>query len=159
MTGRPADRARSPLDSADRRPRSCAMPDTIASHLAERFASDARALRARATALAGAPRRPGGGPDAAACRRMAEACDRVQALFAGATDDDAVRALLPTLAGLVAGAPGDAERSVYAGAVSRATDALDGGEENDDGDDADGDDDPADDADDADVAPGGGAGR
>jgi hypothetical protein len=110
------------------------MPSPIAEHLAARFASDARALRTRADALAAAGRNPRGGarpvgPNAESTRRMADACDRVQALFAGVPDDDAVRALLPTLAGLVAGARADDERHVYAGAVSRLSDALSGDED------------------------------
>jgi hypothetical protein len=72
---------------------------------------------------------------------MAEACDRVQALFAEVPDDDAARALLPRLSGLVAGARADDERHVYAGAVARLTEALHGGA--DDGDDADEEDDDA----------------
>jgi hypothetical protein len=120
------------------------MPSPIAEHLVERFASDARALRARADALAavgragrGAARPPG--PTAESTLRMAAACDRVQALFAEAADDEAARALLPALAGLVAGAPTEDERYVYAGAVARLTDALDGDDEDhdDDLDDAD----------------------
>ncbi len=120
------------------------MPSPIAEHLADRFASDARALRARAEALAAAARGPGGpggrarpvGPGADATRRMADACDRVRALFAEAADaeapdDEAARALLPTLAGLVAGARADDERHVYAGAVARLTEALGGGGDDD----------------------------
>ncbi len=124
------------------------MPSPIAEHLADRFASDARALRARAEALAAAARGPGGpggrarpvGPGADATRRMADACDRVRALFAEVPDDEAARALLPTLAGLVAGARADDERHVYAGAVSRLSDALAGGEDPDGGGDDAGDD-------------------
>jgi hypothetical protein len=123
------------------------MSSPIAEHLAERFASDARALRARADALAAAARAPGGarpvGPNAESTRRMADACDRVRALFDDVPDDDAARALLPTLAGLVAGARADDERHVYAGAVSRLGDALrgDAGDEDDDPDDDDDDED------------------
>jgi hypothetical protein len=116
------------------------MPSPIAEHLAERFASDARALRARAAALAAAAPRGGArpvGPGAEATRRMADACDRVQGLFAGAPDDEAARALLPTLAGLVAGARADDERHVYAGAVARLSEALDGGGEDGDDDEED----------------------
>jgi hypothetical protein len=78
----------------------------------------------------------GPGPSAQALLTMAEACDRVRALFADTADDDAVRALVPTLAGLVAGARNEEERHVYAGAVSRASQALDGGGEDDDDEDA-----------------------
>ena len=123
------------------------MPSPIAEHLADRFASDARALRARAESLTAAPRAPGGaravGPSVESTRRMADACDRVRALFAEVPDDDAARALLPTLTGLVAGARADDERHVYAGAVSRLSDALAG--EDEDGDEADADDDEEDD--------------
>lgn len=114
------------------------MPSPLAEHLADRFASDARALRARADALAaiGGAGRGGArpvGPSAESTLRMAAACDRVRAMFADAADDEAARALLPALAGLVAGARSDDERYVYAGAVSRLSDALAGDE--DDGDD------------------------
>lgn len=107
------------------------MPSPIAEHLADRFASDARALRARADALAATARGSRGGerpvgPNAESIRRMAEACDRVRALCADVEDDEAARALLPALAGLVAGARADDERHVYAGAVSRLSDALGG---------------------------------
>lgn len=115
------------------------MPNPLADHLAQRFADDARALRARQQALA-TQRGPVRGPSAADLGRMADACDRVQALFAGAESDDAVRALLPTLAGHVAGAASEHERAVYAGAVSRATQALEG-DPDEDGADDDGDDD------------------
>jgi hypothetical protein len=131
------------------------MPSPLAEHLAARFASDARALRARATALAaaapaaagapargGAARRPAprpAGPTVESTERMARACDQVQAMFAAVESDEAAGALLPTLAGLVAGAPTEDERYVYAGAVARLTDALDGDDEDhdDDLDDAD----------------------
>lgn len=121
------------------------MPSPIAEHLADRFASDARALRARADALAAVGRAGRGGarpvgPSAESTLRMAQACDQVQALFADVADDEAARALLPALAGFVAGARSDDERYVYAGAVSRLSDALAG-------DDAD-EDDVADDSDD-----------
>ena len=122
------------------------MPSPVAEHLADRFASDARALRARAEALAAARGARPLGPNAESTRRMADACDRVRALFADVPDDAAARALLPTLAGLVAGARADDERHVYAGAVSRLSDALAG--------DAGGDDDPDEDdsdEDDSDV--------
>lgn len=117
------------------------MPDSQlpspAAHLADRFAADARALRARATSMAAAAKQGGArgggraaGPDAAACRAMASACDQVHQLFDAAARDatregaDAVRAVLPTLAGLVAGARRDAERNVYAGAVTRAHEVI-----------------------------------
>jgi hypothetical protein len=107
------------------------MPSDIAAHLAERFASDARALRARAAALGAAPRRSAG-PTAESCRVMADACDRIEQLFADAESDEAVRALLPMLGGLVVGARSEGERHVYAGAVSRVHQALDGGDDEDD---------------------------
>ncbi|HEY0780737.1 MAG TPA: hypothetical protein VGD56_22460 [Gemmatirosa sp.] len=119
------------------------MPSPLAAHLADRFAADARGLRARGAALARAPR--GGGPNAANYARMADACDRVQALFEEAADttvdDDALRALLPRVAGMVAGARSPDERNVYAGAVARLTEGLAGGDEGDE--DADQDEDDA----------------
>ena len=129
------------------------MPSPLAAHLADRFAADARGLRARAAAVAGVPGARGaasratGGPTAASYTRMAEACDRVKQLFAdaadGTVDDDALRALMPQLAGLVAGARSPDERSVYAGAVSRLSDGLDGEDEDDGDDDSDDDEDDA----------------
>ncbi|GJG85378.1 hypothetical protein tb265_05590 [Gemmatimonadetes bacterium T265] len=119
------------------------MPSPLAAHLADRFAADARGLRARAAALGGAPvgARRAGGPDAASCARMAAACDRVRAIFADAADrtpdDDALRALLPSVAELVAGARSPDERNVYAGAVARLTEGLEGGNDGDDSDDED----------------------
>jgi hypothetical protein len=131
------------------------MSSPIAEHLAERFASDARALRARADSLAAAARDGRGarpvGPGAESTRRMADACDRVRALFADVPDDVAARALLPTLAGLVAGARADDERHVYAGAVSRLSDAL-GAADGSGADDGHADDDDADDDDEEDDA-------
>ena len=122
------------------------MASPIAEHLAGRFAADANALRARADATRVAPKRAG--PNAQSLLTMANACEQVRALFADADSDDAVRALLPTLGGLVAGARNEDERYVYAGAVSRATEALDGDDEEDD-EDAEGGDDDADEDDDA----------
>ena len=139
------------------------MPSPLAQHLAERFASDARALRARASALAaagpaaaGGPGRPGGrkapparpaGPSVESTERMARACDQVEAMFAAVESDEAASALLPTLSGLVAGARTEDERYVYAGAVARLTDALDGEDDDEeDGDDTEGDDADEDDA-------------
>jgi hypothetical protein len=128
------------------------MPSPIAEHLAERFASDARALRARAESLTTAARTPSGapgrggaprpgarpvGPGVDATQRMADACDRVRTLFVEVPDDEAARALLPTLSGLVAGARSEEERHVYAGAVSRLSDALAGGTDDQDDDDPD----------------------
>lgn len=112
------------------------MPSPLAAHLADRFAADARGLRARAASLAGGRR--GGVPDAASYTRMADACDRVQALFADAADatpdDDALRGLMPRVAGLLAGARSPDERNVYAGAVARLTEGLEGGGDEDDDD-------------------------
>ncbi|GLC27882.1 hypothetical protein rosag_43950 [Roseisolibacter agri] len=138
--------SRHALDFARRDRRSCDMASPIAEHLAGRFAADANALRARADATRVAPKR-GAGPNAQSLLTMANACDQVRALFADAQSDDAVRALLPTLGGLVAGARNEDERYVFAGAVARATQALDGDDEDDDeSDDAGGPDDEDDDA-------------
>ncbi len=104
------------------------MASPIAAHLADRFAADAAALRARADALRASPKRVPG-PSAQACATMADACDRIRRLFVDADSDEAVRALLPTLGGLVAGARSEEERHVYAGAVARTTQALDGDDE------------------------------
>lgn len=109
------------------------MASPIAEHLAGRFAADANALRARADATRVTPKR-GAGPSAQALLTMANACDQVRALFAEAESDDAVRALLPTLGGLVAGARSEDERYVFAGAVARTTQALDGDDDEEDDD-------------------------
>ncbi len=116
------------------------MPSPLAAHLADRFAADARGLRARAAAVgtgAGTGAARGAvGPSAAAYARMAAACDQVEALFAeaadGTRDDDALREVLPRLAGMVAGARSADERHVYAGAVARLTEGLDGDAEGED---------------------------
>ena len=118
-----------------------------AAHLAGRFASDARALRARAEQLASAPaasprggaRQPAG-PDAAGCRAMADACDRVAALFASAEDEAALGALVPLLERVLADERSPDARHVYAGAVARLRQTL-GDEEDDDEDEDDLDDD------------------
>jgi hypothetical protein len=120
------------------------MPSPIAEHLAQRFADDAQALRARATTLratvpAGRGARPAG-PSAEACLQMATACEQVSQLFGGVQEDAEVRALLPQLSGLVAGARSEPERHVFAGAVARAHEALDGGDDADEDDDEDPDD-------------------
>ena len=109
------------------------MSSPLATHLADRFASDAAALRTRADAMRGTPGRAG--PSAQACVTMADACDRVRALFTDVESDEAAAALLPTLAGLVAGARSEPERHVYAGAVSRLQQALDGDADDHDEDD------------------------
>jgi len=62
---------------------------------------------------------------------------RIEVPMPDMPDDDAARALLPTLAGLVAGARADDERHVYAGAVSRLSDALAGGDDGEDDEDED----------------------
>ena len=147
-----------------------------AAHVAERFASDARALRRRAEQLdaanggpakggsakgrSGAPAqngaRPGqrnappggqggakpgvGGPDAAACRRMADACDRVSALVAGAGDAAALGAVVPLLERMLADERTPEVRHVYAGAVERVQQALGEGDDETDDDDEDTDD-------------------
>ena len=70
---------------------------------------------------------------------MAEACDRMRALFAEAAgeveDDDALRAVVPRLESLVAGARSPEERNVYAGAVARLTEGLEGSADDADEDD------------------------
>lgn len=120
------------------------MASPIAEHLAGRFAADADALRARADATRVSPKR-GPGPGPQALLTMANACEQVRALFAEADSDDAVRALLPTLGGLVAGARNEEERHVYAGAVARTTQALDGGDAEEDDDEEGADDEDEDD--------------
>ena len=138
--------------------------DGPATFLAERFAADAQALRRRAEQLdaarpgAGArgakggakpgARQPPGGPDAAACRRMAEACDRVGALLAGAHDEAALGALIPLLERTLADERAPEARHVYAGALARLRQTV--GDDEDDMDDED--DDDVDDDDDDDVA-------
>ena len=123
-------------------------PPGGATFLAERFAADAQALRKRAEQLesarpaggargakggAKAARAPIGGPDAAACRRMADACDRVHQLFAGAADGAALGALLPILERVHADEKSPDARHVYAGALARLRQTL--GDEDDDFDD------------------------
>ena len=119
-------------------------PDSPAAHLAARFASDAQALRRRAEQLDAARRsggRPQPGPDAAGCRRMADACDRVATLFASATDDDTLGALEPILEQLVADARTPDVRHVHEGALARLREAL-GEDDEDEDDDVDDDDQP-----------------
>ncbi len=70
------------------------MTSQLAKELAERFAEDAETLRARAAGPA-----PDVGPDAATSERMADACDRVSALFASAqaAEESALASLVPVL--------------------------------------------------------------
>ena len=109
--------------------------------LASRFRDDAQALRARASVLEsrGTAQR-GGGPDANACRAMADACDRVSAIFDRAPDDDALRAAVPELERLLAAERADDVKHVYAGAVARVKQALAPDDDEDDDDDDDDDD-------------------
>ncbi len=105
------------------------MPRDLRRYLAGRFADDARALRERASALEGGSktgterRRSAApaGPDAALCRRMAEACDRISALFTGARSDDpeAIRALIPALERYKNEEREPSVQHVYAGAIIR----------------------------------------
>jgi hypothetical protein len=93
--------------------------------LASRFRDDAQALRARASVLAArAPGQRGGGPDADACRAMADACDRVSVLFERATDAAALEAAVPALERLLATERSADVRHVYAGAAARLRQAL-----------------------------------
>lgn len=137
-----------------------------AAHLAGRFAADAQALRRRAEQLGttrgaspagaagtkaagkGAPKgavaRPPAGPDAAACARMADACERVSTLFAGARDVASLGALVPLLEQTLADERTPEARHVYAGALSSVRDLL--GEADDD--EEDDDDEEGDDVDD-----------
>ncbi len=105
----------------------------LARYLAGRFADDAEALRARAAVLesrtTGAEVLPGTtlpGPDAALCRRMADACDRVSALFASVDDEsaEAIQALVPTLERYRRGEREPSVQHVYAGAVIRVRENL-----------------------------------
>jgi hypothetical protein len=121
------------------------MTPNLPDYLAECFAADARLLRDRCTTL-GNSRQPSPGPNVAACRAMADACDRVSALFATAAgqDDRAVQALLPTLDQMEAGERDPQARHVYAGAIRRVESLLkrgDDDEHDDDDEDEDEDDD------------------
>jgi len=113
------------------------MSDSLAALLADRFRDDAQALRARATVLAArSPKERGGGPDAAACHAMADACDRVRALFDAAAGDVAGDAALGTTASelerLLAAERSPDARYVYEGAVARLRQALDPDADDDD---------------------------
>jgi hypothetical protein len=116
------------------------MTDSLAMTLAARFRDDAQALRARATVLDSRSAQRGGGPDAAACRRMAEACDRVSALFAGAQHEDALADVGRSLDRLLSAERSGDARHVYEGAITRLRQAMDGGSARDDDDDEDDDD-------------------
>ena len=117
-------------------------PTAAAAHLAQRFASDAQALRRRAEQLdaarpprggaKGGGRAAGGGPDSASCRLMADACDRAGALFASATDEAALEALIPLLERVHADERSPDARHVYAGALARLRQALGDDLEDDD---------------------------
>ena len=124
------------------------MTDPLAERLAAHFRDDAQALRARAIVLdtqRGGPR--GHGPSAAACRQMADACDRVSALLGAAVDTAALRAAIPELERLRAGERASDARHVYDGAVTRVRQALDqnGAAPHEDDEDEDADDDDLDD--------------
>jgi hypothetical protein len=126
--------------------------------LAERFSADAEALRRRAEQLdaprpgagRGAAGRPQpGAPSAAACRQMADACDRVSALLTGARDAATLGALIPLLEQTLADERSADARHVYAGALTRLRQAV-GDDALDDDDEDDEDDDENDDEDDGD---------
>lgn len=88
--------------------------------LADQFAQDAEVLRARAAA----PPAPSG-PDPATADRMADACDRVSALFAsaGAARDEALGALVPVLQRYEREERDSSVRAVYRGAMMRLKDS------------------------------------
>jgi hypothetical protein len=76
---------------------------------------------------------------------MADACDRVRALFASAIDEDAVRAMAPELEQMMATEPSTDARHVFAGAIARLRQAIEPASAHDDDDDDDDDDDEDDD--------------
>jgi len=124
-------------------------------HLAERFSADAEALRRRADQLdaprpgagpAAAGRPQPGAPSAAACRQMAEACDRVSAQLTGARDAATLGALIPLLEQTLADERSADARHVYAGALTRLRQAV-GDDEMDDEDEDEDDEDDEDDGD------------
>lgn len=104
------------------------MEDEPLAYLLHRFATDATTLRARADHLGA--KTPEHGPDAAASRRMADACDDVlQRLNALATLSDdallsALAALGPALESRASGASDAYVRSVYGGAAARVDDVV-----------------------------------
>ena len=119
---------------ADDTPR---MSDPLAERLAARFRDDAQALRARAIVLDTQRGPRGHGPTAAACRAMADACDRVSALLGTAADESALRAAVPALEKLRTAERSTDVRYVYDGALTRLrqsldADGLDDDEEDDD---------------------------
>jgi hypothetical protein len=103
------------------------MTDPLAERLSARFRDDAQALLARASVLeargAQGPREHG--PSAAACRQMADACERVSALLGAAVDTGALRAAIPELERLRAAERSTDARNVYDGAVTRLRQTLD----------------------------------
>jgi hypothetical protein len=123
------------------------------SYLLDRFVTDAATLRARAEQLAATP--PRHGPDAAASRRMATACDDIAARLRALPEElaaqlDGLDALGPALRALADRAPDAFVRSVYGGAATRIADvagkeraALDGESPEDDARDDEGVDDDA----------------
>ena len=124
------------------------MTDPLAERLSARFRDDAQALLSRASVLearGGQGPRPNG-PSAAACRQMADACERVSALLAAAADTAALRAALPELERLRAAERSSDARNVYDGAVTRLRQTLDqdGAASDDDDDDDDDEDDDLD---------------
>jgi hypothetical protein len=105
------------------------MSDDPVTYLLDRFATDATTLRARADMLAGQPAPPHG-PDAAASRAMADACEEVITLLHGVESDsedtllESLEALGPELHALAERAKSDFVRSVYAGAATRITEIV-----------------------------------
>ena len=105
------------------------MSDDPLAYLLDRFATDATTLRGRATHLTGKPAPPHG-PDAAASRRMAEACDHVlQQLrpLAGLPMPALLEGLAqlgPELESRAARAPDAFVRSVYGGAATRVAEIV-----------------------------------
>lgn len=109
------------------------MTDPLAETLAAHFRSDAEALRARASVLQSrGPAARGGGPDAASCRRMADACDRVVQVFVAVDSIDALANAGRALDRLHADEPSGDARHVYAGAIARLRQAMDGNGADDD---------------------------
>jgi hypothetical protein len=103
------------------------MTDPLAERLSARFRADAEALLARASVLEarGSQGPRGHGPSAAACREMADACERVSTLLAAAADTAALRAAIPELERLRSADRSADARNVYEGAVTRLRQALD----------------------------------
>jgi hypothetical protein len=106
------------------------MADDPCSYLRTRFTDDAATLRARAAQLATGPA-PRHGPDAAASRAMADACDAVVALLDALRDVTDIEAQLtalddlgPRLQALTERAPDPHVRSVFVGAATRLGDIV-----------------------------------